>query len=169
MPRIPLLTLALLATSTAAMAKQVAPEIQRPTGTAQAVGVAHSIRTIPEACARLEGVFTGQAMPYQFKAVRTSASCQPRARLVDAAKLKPSQASGWVLNDEIRIPNAACPSQLAVVQVWRKPSNATPPKLDGQGRSRVYLDDAKQAASAGTMPAIAMYAAAMTVEGKACP
>lgn len=165
----PLVMIALLAAGAAADAKLPTPEIQRPTGTAQAVGVVHSIRTIPEACARLEGLFTGKAPPYQFKAVRTSANCQPRAHLVDAAKLKPSQGSGWILNDEIRIPSAACPSQQAVVHVWRKPSAAAPPKLDGQGRSRLYLEESRQQAAANKTPPIAMYAAAMSVEGKRCP
>ena len=50
------------------------PEIQRAVGSPQAVGVAHTLRTIPEACARLEGQFTGgAASPYKFAAVRTSA------------------------------------------------------------------------------------------------
>ena len=164
----PYLLIALVAACGAAAGKPAVPEIQRPAGAAQAVGVVHSIRTIPEACARLEGVFTGQTTPYQFKAVRTSASCQPRARWVDAAKIKPSPAAGWVLNDVIHIPSAACPSQQAVVRVWRKPTAIIPPKLDGQGRSRLYLDEATQAAKAKTMPAVAMYAAEMSVEGKGC-
>jgi hypothetical protein len=51
------------------------------------VGAAHTLRQIPEACARLEGVFTGDAAePYRFSAVRTSEQCQPRARFVDYAK-----------------------------------------------------------------------------------
>src|SRR3546814_14098461 len=54
-------------------------------------GVVHTLRAIPEACARLQGEFTGDAaQPYRFAAVRTSATCQPRARLVDAAKARPS-------------------------------------------------------------------------------
>ena len=65
------------------------------------------------------------------------------------------------------MPSAACPSQQAVVRVWRKPV-VIAQKLDGQGQSRIYLDDAKKAAQAGNIAAIPMFAAAMSVEGKAC-
>ncbi len=146
------------------------PEIRRDTGTAQAVGAAHTLRTIPEACARLEGVFTGDPVqPYKYAVVRTSPQCQPRARFVDYAKAQPSQASGWKFNDAIRVPNAACASQQAVVRVWRKPADNAP-AFDGQGQARVYLQDAKEAATAGkSLPAVSMYAAEMRLEGKACP
>ena len=40
-------------------AAEPAPEIQRAAAAPQAVGVVHSLRQIPEACARLEGAFTG--------------------------------------------------------------------------------------------------------------
>lgn len=155
--------------SCAAFAAEPAPEIQRPVGTAQAVGAAHTLRTIPEACARLEGVFTGEAaQPYKFAAVRTSPQCQPRARFVDFAKAKPSAAAGWKLNDVIRVPNAGCASQQAVVSVWRLPADNTP-KLDGQGSARIYLQDAKQDAQSGKkLPPVTSYAAEMKVDGKAC-
>lgn len=168
---LPILTLALLpvlaliATARAADAK---PEIERPVAPPQAEGVAHSLRTIPEACARIEGVFTGDAAePYRFTVVRTSPNCQPRARFVDAAKAKPSASGGWIFNDLIRIPSAACPTQQAVVRVWRKPANAAPPALDAQGRSRIYLQDSKQAAGAA-MGRVPTFTAAMAVEGEAC-
>lgn len=144
------------------------PEIERPAASPQAVGVVHALRTIPEACARIEGQFTGQAaQPYKFAVARTSASCQPRARLVDATKAKPSTTAGWIFNDLIRVPSAACATQQAVVRIWRKPADATPPKLDAQGRSRIYLKDATDRAKAGA-PSVPVYAAAMAVEGKAC-
>lgn len=145
------------------------PEIQRDTGSPQAIGAAHTLRAIPEACARLEGVFTGDAaQPYQYAVVRTHPQCQPRARFVDFAKARPSEATGWKFNDEIRVPSAACPSQRAVVRVWRKPAD-NKPTLDGQGSARIYLQDAKQDAAAGKqLPAISMYAAEMKLEGKAC-
>ena len=157
------------AVSQPSLAADPKPEIQRDTGTAQAVGAAHTLRTIPEACARLEGVFTGDpAQPYKYAVVRTSPQCQPRARFVDYAKAKPSEAGGWKFNDAIRVPNAACASQQAVVRVWRKPADNAP-TLDGQGQARVYLQDAKEAAGAGKpLPAVSMYAAEMKVEGKAC-
>jgi hypothetical protein len=149
------------------------PEIQRPSALAspQAVGAVHTVRQIPEACARIEGAFTGQAAePYRFALVRTSPQCQPRARVVDFAKAQPSEATGWKFNDLVRIPSAACPSQQAVVRVWRKPVDNLPAK-DGQGQARVYLEEAKQQAAAGKLAQakIPLYAAQMTVEGKACP
>nr|WP_193552610.1 hypothetical protein [Xanthomonas arboricola] len=152
-----------------AIAADPTPELKaRPPGTAQAVGAVHTLRQIPEACARLEGVFTGNAaQPYTFSVVRSSPTCQPRARFVDYAKATPSVASGWIFNDVIRVPSAACPSQQAVVRVWRKPVDAKP-QLDGQGQSRIYLEDAKQQAAAGKIPQVPMFAAQMAVEGKAC-
>ena len=151
------------------LAADPTPEIRRGAGKPQAAGVAHTLRTIPEACARLEGVFTGQAAdPYKFAVVRTSPNCQPRARFVDAAKARPSERGGWKFNDLIRVPSAACPSQQAVVRVWRKPADVRPPKLDAQGRARLYLEDERQAAAANRIAAVPMYAAAMTVEGRAC-
>lgn len=157
-----------IATAGSALAADPKPEISRDAITPQAVGKAHTLRQIPEACARIEGVFTGQAdAPYKFAVVRTSPNCQPRARFVDAAKAAPSEAKGWKFNDLIRVPNAGCPSQLAVVRVWRKPV-AVGQKLDAQGKSRIYLEEARQAAAAGKTGAIPMFAAEMGVEGKAC-
>jgi hypothetical protein len=151
-----------------AMAAQPRPEIERPAVTPQAVGVPHTLRQIPEACARIEGVFTGQAAePYRFAVVRTSANCQPRARFVDAAKARPSEAGGWVFNDLLRVPSAACPGQQAVVRVWRKPVEQADTR-DGQGQSRVYLEESRQAAAAGRLAAVPMFAAEMGVEGEAC-
>jgi hypothetical protein len=159
-----------LALALPAQAADPAPEIQRPAGAPQAVGAVHSLRQIPEACARLEGAFTGDAtQPYRYAPVRTSPQCQPRARFIDFDKAKPSVATGWKLNDVIRVPNAACPSQQAVVRVWRKPGSATPPPLDGQGQSRIYLQEAKQQAGAAAQaPSLTVYAAKLEVEGKAC-
>jgi hypothetical protein len=145
------------------------PEIKREAAQPQPQSSVHTLRQIPEACARLEGMFTGQADdPYAFAVVRISPTCQARARFVDAAKAQPSQAKGWKFNDLIRVPNADCPSQQVVVRVWRKPGAAAPPALDAQGRSRIYLEEQKQAAAAGKLAAIPMYAATMTVEGEAC-
>jgi hypothetical protein len=164
----PFLSGVALACALPASAAEPKPEIERPAAAPQAVGAVHTLRTIPEACARIEGQFTGQsADPYKFAVARTSASCQPRARLVDASKAKPSAASGWIFNDLIRVPSAACTTQQAVVRIWRKPADATPPKLDAQGRSRIYLKDAADRARAGA-PSIPVYAAAMSVEGKPC-
>lgn len=161
---IPLLLLAALP----AFAADPVPEITRPAATPQANGVVHTLRQIPEACARIEGAFTGQAAePYRFAVVRTSPNCQPRARFVDFEKVGPSEAAGWKFNDLIRVPSAACPSQQAVVRVWRKPV-AVGEERDGQGQSRIYLEDAMKNAAAGKLPPIPMYAAQMQLEGKAC-
>lgn len=154
--------------ATPALAADPKPEIARGAVTPQAVGTVHTLRQIPEACARIEGAFTGEAAePYRFAVVRTSENCQPRARFVDAAKARPSEAGGWKFNDLIRVPNAGCPQQAAVVRVWRKPVDQAQ-KLDGQGQSRIYLEESKQAAAAGKIAAIPMYAAEMGVEGEAC-
>lgn len=164
-----MLLAALLAASAATHAAEPAPEIKRAVASPQAVGVVHTLRTIPEACARLEGQFTRDAAaPYKFAAVRTSDRCGPRAKLVDAANAKPSVANGWLLNDLIRVPDAACPSRQAVVRVWRKDIKVAPPRLDAQGRSRIYLKDSMDAARAGDLKPIPVFAAVMTLEGLAC-
>lgn len=159
----------LLAVFTAqAIAAEPKPEITRGPVQPQAQNAVHTLRQIPEACARLEGMFTGQAGdPYAFTVVRISPQCQPRARFVDAAKARPSVATGWRLNDLIRVPNAACPSQQAVVHVWRKPVDNAP-QLDAQGKSRIYLQESQQQAQAGKLAAVPMFAAVMEVEGKPC-
>ena len=162
------LSILLLAVA-ASPALAATPEIKRAPGKPQAIGAVHTVRAIPEACARLEGMFTGDAaQPYRFATVRTSATCQPRARFVDFAKAAPSEATGWKFNDEIRVANAGCASQSAVVRVWRKPGTAAPPTLDAQGRSRIYLADAKRQAAQQAPANVPMYAAQMMLEGKAC-
>ena len=156
----------LAASASPALAGELSPEITRAAAKPQAPGVLHTVRAIPEACTRLEGIFTGQvAEPYRFAVVRTSPACQARARFVDAAK--PSTRTGWLLNDLIRVPSAGCPSQQAVVRVWRKPGSASPPALDAQGRARIYLQDAQKAgkAAAGAMP---LFSATMAIEGAGC-
>lgn len=169
MLRLHMVCACLLAASAAAFAADTAPEIQRPPAAPQPVGALHTLRTIPEACARLEGRFTGDAgAPYAFAVVRTGERCQARAKLADAAKAKPSAANGWILNDVIRVPAAACAGQQAVVRIWRKPVASAAPKMDAQGRARVYLKEGLDAADAGTLGAIPQYAVAMAVEGKRC-
>ena len=159
---------AFLALPLAATTAEPTPEITREAGKPQAVGVVHTLRSIPEACARIEGVFTGQAAdPYKFAVVRTSPNCQARARLVDAKKAGAADGKGWIFHDLVRVPSATCASQQAVVRIWRKPADATPPDLDPQGRSRIYLKDAKAKlkAEGANLP---LYAAAMALEGRPC-
>lgn len=146
-----------------------APEIQRAPYLPQAVAQAHTVRIVPEACAYWQGAFTGDAgAPYRLRALVTSKRCQPRARLVDAAQAAPSTANGWVLNDVIRIPSAECRGRSAVVRVWRKPSDAPKPALDGQGKPRIYLQDAQRDAAAGRLRALPQYTAVLALEGEAC-
>lgn len=171
--RIPLrrggLLAAMLAASFAAGAADPRPEVERAPATPQPVGALHTLRTIPEACVRLQGRFTGDAaVPYRFEAVRTSPACQPRAVVQDAAKAKPSTASGWILNDRIRVPEAGCPALQAVATVWRRPASTKPPELDAQGRSRIYLEASLHKAATGKLAALPAYAVAMAVEGKPC-
>lgn len=156
----------LVLAATPVFAADPTPEITRPPAQPQAVGAVHTLRQIPEACARIEGVFTGDpAAPYRHGVVRTSARCQPRARFADAAKAKPSLGGGWLLNDLLRVPRADCAGQQAVVKVWRRPAGP-PPARDGQGQLRVYADAAAQAGGATMVPA--MYAAEVAVEGRPC-
>lgn len=144
------------------------PVRDRPLGTPQGIGVLHTLRQIPEACARLEGVFLGDAArPYRMRAVAVAPGCQPRARYRPAHQATPSAATGWILEDRIRVPSAACPSQLAVVQVWRKPGAAAPAR-DGQGQARIYLEDAQRQAAAGLAPGLPEYSAEMEVVGEPC-
>ncbi len=145
------------------------PEVPRATYPPQGVGQAHTIRIIPEACVYLQGEFTSMSdRPYRWFAARSGGKrCQPRAGFVDAEKAKPTLASGWKLNDVIRIPSAACPSMQAVVRVWRRPVN-TPVPLDGRGEPRIYLNEAKRQAEAGKLPPVTVYAAIMSIEGRTC-
>ncbi|WP_305804166.1 hypothetical protein [Stenotrophomonas sp. YIM B06876] len=151
-----------------ALAAPPRAEIERPAATAQEDGTAHTVRQIPEACTRIEGRFTGEAAkPYAIALVRTHPQCQPRAVFLDADKVTPSTAAGWVLNEVVRIPSARCPSRQAMIEIWRKPAGQTL-SLDGQGQSRVYLQDAKAQAAAGRLAALPAYSATLGVTGKTC-
>src|SRR3546814_19681949 len=105
-PILPLLLLAALP----AFAADPVPEITRPAATPPANGVVHTLRQIPEACARIEGAFTGQAVePYKLAVVRTRPHRQPRARLVDAAKAPPSHATGCTFTAPLPAPRPPSP------------------------------------------------------------
>lgn len=161
--------LSMLAMALPAVAADPVPEISRPAATPQPVGVLHTLRQIPEACARIQGRFTGDpADPYKFELVRTSPNCAPRAKLVDAAKARPSEAGGWKFNDLVRVPSAQCPTRFAVVRVWRKPANVAPPALDAQGKARLYLEQERQRAAAGQLASVPEYAVSTAVEGTPC-
>ena len=150
------------------LAAPTKPEIERPAATAQAIGAVHTVRQIPEACTRIEGRFTDTAaQPYDMQLARTSAQCQPRALFLDASKVNPSEASGWKLNEVVRVPSTACSSQQALIEVWRKPAGQQV-ALDGQGQNRVYLEDAKAQAAAGRLAALPAYSAKLAMQGAAC-
>lgn len=161
--------LLLAAGQPAAAADDPAPEIARAAAPPQAAGHLHTLRTIPEACTRLQGEFTGDAaQPYRFASVRTSPACQARARVVDADEAG-APGEGWILNDRIRVPSAACPGQQAVVRVWRQARDPGAPSLDAQGKSRIYLEEGLRKARAGKLAALPVYAVAMSVQGRSCP
>lgn len=163
--------LATIATFAAATAFAGTPEIKREMGTPQADNAVHTLRTIPEACARIEGKFTGATdKPYAIAAVKTNPACQARARLVDAGKVGAKEGPGWILNDVIKVPSKACPSQTAVVSVYRQNIKQEAYKLDAQGRARVYVDkDAQKAYTAADKKrVIPTFAVATGVEGKSC-
>ena len=160
---------AMLAAPMLATATDPVPEIERAAAAPQQTGALHALRTIPEACARLQGEFSDDPkQPYRFAVVRTSAACQARARLLDAEKAKPSAAAGWLLNDRIRVPSAACPSLSAVVEVWRRDTTTEDPGLDAQGKARIYLREGIDKARAGQLAALPVYAAALSLQGHAC-
>lgn len=164
--RIPLL---LAMTLPVSVVMAATPEITRAVGTPQAVGKAHTLRTIPEACARITGQFTGNPdKPYAMNVNKTSPRCVARATLVSAGKVKADTDPRWVLNDQVKVPNAQCPSQMATLSVWRLNVKNEPYKLDAQGRARVYLKpEAQKAWTANdpkrTQPA---YAIAVDVTGR---
>jgi hypothetical protein len=163
-------TLLAVAMAIPALAGDPTPEISRPAATPQPVGVLHTLRQIPEACARIQGRFTGNpADPYKFELVKTSPNCAPRAKLVDAAKVKPTEAGGWKFNDLVRVPSTQCATQFAVVRVWRKAVGVAPPKLDAQGKSRLYLEQERQRAAAGQLASVPEYAVSTAIEGTPCP
>lgn len=163
-----IILIAALVASATALAADLKPEIVRPIAKPQTVGVAHTLRTFPEACARITGVFTGKAAdPYTFAIKQTDTRCAPRAELVDAKKVKAATSDAWVLHDLVQVPNAACPTQIATVRIWRDSAKLAPPKLDAQGRSRVYAADAHAAKQPGAVK-LPRFAVAMSLEGKAC-
>lgn len=144
------------------------PEIQRDLGQAQAVGQVHTLRNIPEACVHLQGQFTGDAAaPYRFESSPRQA-CAQRARYVEASALKkpPSVATGWILNDVIRVPNAACPSQQAALSIWRRQVDPAKITLDAQGRMRLYMKDGDVTSPTGERAkAVGLYTATLAVSG----
>lgn len=154
---IPMLLAAVLAASAAGAVEPV-PEISRPPGSSspQPVGQVHTLRNIPEACVRIEGLFTGDAAaPYKLEIIPRD-PCVQRAAWIDAGRLHapPSVAGHWLLNDRISVPRADGAACTATIEIWRRPGQAVPPKLDAQGRSRLYLDKPQQRVEAALFTAV---------------
>jgi hypothetical protein len=156
---------ALLLASPAHAAAVPAPEVSRPPATAQADGVEHTLRRIPEACVRLQGRFTGSTPPYALEVVPTGPGCQPRARFEGIAGA-PTAAAGWRLNDVIRVPSAGCPGLAVVLTIWRKPGQGGALGLDAQGRARIVLREAMHGQVAGMIPEA--YLAQFALDGTPC-
>ena len=147
---------------------QPVPEVRREGPLpAQAAGVVHTLRIIPETCHFLRGRFTGvAATPYTVEAVARGGTCQARARLrgVDAAPT----GNGWVLNDVLQVPHASCPGLKATVTLWRRSGANVPPASDAQGSARLYLQDEKLRAHNGALAQLGEYVYVVAGEGAAC-
>lgn len=136
-------------------------------GTPQADGVSHTLRQIPEACVRVEGRFTGQAgTPYAVAVVPLGGTCQPRARFAGAAATGP-EGAGWRVQQRITVPSARCPALAATVVVWERDGDPAPAR-DGQGRARIYLEEARRQAGAGQLARLPAHAVQWQVAGR-CP
>ena len=140
------------------------------TGAAQSTGVKHTLRQIPEACVRLEGVFTGDpAKPYAMELVRLGPPCQPRARYDGRlTKAMATPGTGWRQTQVIRIPSANCPGLVVDFEVWQRPGAAAP-RPDGQGQTRVYLEEAQRDARSGQLARLPGYAVRTRAKGSCAP
>lgn len=127
-----------------AAALAAAPEITRPVAPPQAIGAAHALRNVPEACTRIEGVFTAEG--YSPSLV-PRVGCRPRAPFEPGIGAQPPSGEGWILNDLLRVPRADRPACIATISVWRHPGALAPMQADGQQRVRLYLDAARAPAA----------------------
>lgn len=117
------------------------PTSQAPTTEAhpQALGLRHTIRQIPEACVRLEGVFTdSKTTPYNVDVVPISNRCQPRAQFVPYSA-RSCKSGQWKTQSQIHIPRADCSLCSATITVFTCP-NSPPHWQDGRGNIRIYLN-----------------------------
>jgi hypothetical protein len=153
----------LLALSGAAMATAPAA---RPAASPQADGVAHTLRQIPEACIRLQGMFTGRAdQPYALQAVPTQERC-PRRAVFAGISDAPQADEGWQLDEQIMVPSAACPALRMTLSLWRHPGQVRTAERDGQGQVRVYVEQARQAATGGGQATLPQWRASWQVQGR---
>lgn len=125
------------------LATAATPEIERPPAPPQAVGTPHTLRLVPEACLRIEGVFA--ASGYQVT-LHPRPGCQPRAGFEPAVGTAAPGGDGWILNDLLRVPRADRSECMATVSVWRHPGALAPLEQDGQRRVRLYLDEKQKPA-----------------------
>lgn len=141
----------------------------RPAAVAQADAVAHTLRQIPEACIRLQGMFTGDAgQPYRLQAVPSSAQCQRRARFAGLSPQPPAPQEGWRVDERISVPSADCAGLAMTLTVWRRDGQAATPARDGQGRARIYLQQAQAQAQAeaGQLASLPQWWGSWQVQGR---
>lgn len=130
----------------AGAATAATPEITRGPARPQAVGVPHTLRNVPEACVRLEGLFrAAPAAPYAVS-LHANPGCTPRARFDANVGMAAPGGEGWILNDVLRVPRADRPECVASVSLWRHPGALAPIEQDGQRRVRMYLDEDRKPA-----------------------
>ena len=138
----------------------------RPAASPQADGVAHTLRQIPEACIRLQGMFSGRAdHPYALQAVPTQERCPRRAVFAGIADA-PQADEGWQLDEQIVVPSAACPALRMTLSLWRHPGQVRKAERDGQGQVRVYVEQARQAADGAEQATLPQWRASWQVQGR---
>lgn len=159
--RVPALAVAgLVLAATAHAGTELPPQRTRTASTPQADGTVHTLRQIPEACVRLQGQFGGAA-GYALEVVPLGPGCPQRARFVAPGTLTPDPAAGWQYDEQIVVPAARDRRCTATLAVWKLPAGMA--GRDGQGQARVYLDQARQQAAAGRLPAPARWTAVLTI------
>jgi len=120
--------------------QEPAPEISRAAASPQANGQAHTLRTIPEACLRLQGEFTGDpaaplplpAGAHQRRLPGPGAGGRRAQGRRARRRLDPQR--------RIRVPAPRAPAS----RPWSRLApgrEAKAPALDAQGKSRIYLEE----------------------------
>ena len=139
---------------------------QRPAVQPQPDGVLHTLRQIPEACVRLQGQFTGQAQqPYALQVVETSLTCPRRAVFTGVSAQAPGEP-GWQPVEQLRVPSARCPGMVRVLDLWQLPGQVRRLPVDGQGRERVYLEQARATPAADSRALLPQWRASWQVQGQ---
>ena len=146
-------------------AQSAEPLRTRPIGSAQADGQLHTLRTIPEACVRLQGQFGGPD-GYALAAVPSAPGCQPRAQFRGVDSIDPDPAAGWLLDEIVRVPSARCPQQMLRLELWTLPVAPVQAPRDGQGQVRIYLEQAQQGRAAGAALQRAQWTARWGLDGR---